>query len=177
MTIWISQVIRDWPLTPLQLARLSTLVQAGTINRNTAKGLIPRLRGTDHVTIDQPGWREARKIAGRGYAQVTAPVGELDDPAALCSAALYGSENVVRVLDSLVAALQSIRHDIQQGQRDTLTERMQRWIDSGFALATLPQHPESVPINVLVRVERRSELVLDYGAWLHTTRSMTSASG
>jgi aspartyl-tRNA(Asn)/glutamyl-tRNA(Gln) amidotransferase subunit B len=39
-------VIRDWPLTPHQLARLSTLVQAGTINRNTAKALIPRLRGT-----------------------------------------------------------------------------------------------------------------------------------
>jgi aspartyl-tRNA(Asn)/glutamyl-tRNA(Gln) amidotransferase subunit B len=39
-------VIHDWPLTPLQLARLATLVQAGTINRNTAKALIPRLRGT-----------------------------------------------------------------------------------------------------------------------------------
>ncbi len=39
-------VIRDWPLTATQLARLSLLVQAGTINRNTAKSLIPRLRGT-----------------------------------------------------------------------------------------------------------------------------------
>jgi aspartyl-tRNA(Asn)/glutamyl-tRNA(Gln) amidotransferase subunit B len=39
-------VIRDWPLTPHQLARLATLVQTGTINRNTAKSLIPRLRGT-----------------------------------------------------------------------------------------------------------------------------------
>jgi aspartyl-tRNA(Asn)/glutamyl-tRNA(Gln) amidotransferase subunit B len=40
-------VIRDWPLSAQQLARLATLVQAGTITRNTAKGLIPRLRGTD----------------------------------------------------------------------------------------------------------------------------------
>ena len=39
-------VIRDWPLTPHQVATLAKLVQAGTINRNTAKGLIPRLRGT-----------------------------------------------------------------------------------------------------------------------------------
>jgi aspartyl-tRNA(Asn)/glutamyl-tRNA(Gln) amidotransferase subunit B len=39
-------VIRDWPLAPVQLARLAALVQAGTINRNTAKALIPRLRGT-----------------------------------------------------------------------------------------------------------------------------------
>ena len=39
-------VIRDWPLSASQLAKLVRLVQEGTINRNTAKGLIPRLRGT-----------------------------------------------------------------------------------------------------------------------------------
>jgi aspartyl-tRNA(Asn)/glutamyl-tRNA(Gln) amidotransferase subunit B len=39
-------VIREWPLSPQQLATLSKLVQDGTVNRNTAKGLIPRLRGT-----------------------------------------------------------------------------------------------------------------------------------
>ena len=39
-------VIRDWPITPAQLAKLSALVQKGTINRNTAKALIPRLHGT-----------------------------------------------------------------------------------------------------------------------------------
>jgi aspartyl-tRNA(Asn)/glutamyl-tRNA(Gln) amidotransferase subunit B len=39
-------VIRDWPISAAQLAKLVRLVQAGTINRNTAKGLIPRLRGT-----------------------------------------------------------------------------------------------------------------------------------
>jgi aspartyl-tRNA(Asn)/glutamyl-tRNA(Gln) amidotransferase subunit B len=39
-------VIRDWPLSAVQVARLAALVQSGTINRNTAKGLIPKLRGT-----------------------------------------------------------------------------------------------------------------------------------
>jgi aspartyl-tRNA(Asn)/glutamyl-tRNA(Gln) amidotransferase subunit B len=39
-------VIREWPLTPVQLARLSRLVEQGTVNRNTAKKLIPRLLGT-----------------------------------------------------------------------------------------------------------------------------------
>jgi prephenate dehydrogenase len=93
-----------------------------------ATHILPQLMGAAllNVTIDQPGWREARKIAGRGYAEVTAPVGEMDDPAALCSAALYGRENVIRVIDSLVAALQSIRQDIQQEQRESLTERLER---------------------------------------------------
>ena len=39
-------VIRDWPISAAQLAKLVCLVHAGTINRNTAKGLLPRLRGT-----------------------------------------------------------------------------------------------------------------------------------
>jgi aspartyl-tRNA(Asn)/glutamyl-tRNA(Gln) amidotransferase subunit B len=56
-------VVRDWPLTPLQLARLAKLVDAGTINRNTAKALIPRLRGT--------GVDPERLVADEGLAQVS----------------------------------------------------------------------------------------------------------
>jgi aspartyl-tRNA(Asn)/glutamyl-tRNA(Gln) amidotransferase subunit B len=40
-------VIRDWPLTPVQLARLCQLVERGIVNRNTAKKLLPRLLGTN----------------------------------------------------------------------------------------------------------------------------------
>jgi aspartyl-tRNA(Asn)/glutamyl-tRNA(Gln) amidotransferase subunit B len=56
-------VIRDWPLTPTQLARLATLVEDGTVNRNTAKALIPRLRGT----AEDP----AALVAAEGLAQVS----------------------------------------------------------------------------------------------------------
>jgi len=56
-------VIRDWPLTATQLARLSLLVQAGTINRNTAKSLIPRLRGT--------GRDPEELVTAEGLAQVS----------------------------------------------------------------------------------------------------------
>src|SRR5262245_4018689 len=56
-------VIQDWPLTAAQLARLASLVQAGTINRNTAKSLIPRLRGT--------GRNPEELVAAEGLAQVS----------------------------------------------------------------------------------------------------------
>ncbi|HZP41593.1 MAG TPA: Asp-tRNA(Asn)/Glu-tRNA(Gln) amidotransferase subunit GatB [Candidatus Binatia bacterium] len=56
-------VIREWPLTPLQLARLAKLVDAGTINRNTAKGLLPRLRRT--------GQDPEALVAAEGLAQVS----------------------------------------------------------------------------------------------------------
>ncbi len=40
-------VIRTWPVSAAQLATLIRLVADGVINRNTAKSLLPRLRGTD----------------------------------------------------------------------------------------------------------------------------------
>jgi aspartyl-tRNA(Asn)/glutamyl-tRNA(Gln) amidotransferase subunit B len=56
-------VVREWPITPTQLAKLAVLVEKGTINRNTAKGLIPRLRGT--------GRDPEELVAAEGLAQVS----------------------------------------------------------------------------------------------------------
>jgi aspartyl-tRNA(Asn)/glutamyl-tRNA(Gln) amidotransferase subunit B len=56
-------VIRDWPLTPSQLATLARLVERGTINRNTAKGLLPRLLRT--------GADPEALVATEGLAQVS----------------------------------------------------------------------------------------------------------
>jgi aspartyl-tRNA(Asn)/glutamyl-tRNA(Gln) amidotransferase subunit B len=56
-------VIRDWPITPVQLAGLATLVVEGTINRNTAKGLLTELHGTQ---LDP-----AELVRSRGLAQVS----------------------------------------------------------------------------------------------------------
>ena len=56
-------VIRDWPVSATQLAKLVRLVAAGAINRNTAKGLLPRLRGTD----TDP----AQLVQAEGLAQVS----------------------------------------------------------------------------------------------------------
>jgi aspartyl-tRNA(Asn)/glutamyl-tRNA(Gln) amidotransferase subunit B len=56
-------VIRNWPITPAQLAGLTTLVVEGTINRNTAKGLLVELHGTQ---LDP-----AELVRSRGLAQVS----------------------------------------------------------------------------------------------------------
>jgi aspartyl-tRNA(Asn)/glutamyl-tRNA(Gln) amidotransferase subunit B len=40
-------VIRDWPIGAARLATLIRLVTDGVVNRNTAKALLPRLRGTE----------------------------------------------------------------------------------------------------------------------------------
>jgi aspartyl-tRNA(Asn)/glutamyl-tRNA(Gln) amidotransferase subunit B len=56
-------VIRDWPVSAGQLARLIGLVTAGQLNRNTAKALLPKLRGTDHDP--------AALVAAEGLGQVS----------------------------------------------------------------------------------------------------------
>jgi aspartyl-tRNA(Asn)/glutamyl-tRNA(Gln) amidotransferase subunit B len=56
-------VIPEWPITPSQLAGLAKLVEKGTINRNTAKGLIPKLRGTSRDPEEL--------VAAGGLAQVS----------------------------------------------------------------------------------------------------------
>jgi aspartyl-tRNA(Asn)/glutamyl-tRNA(Gln) amidotransferase subunit B len=56
-------VIPEWPITPSQLARLAKLVAEGTINRNTAKGLIPKLRGSARAPEEL--------VAAEGLAQVS----------------------------------------------------------------------------------------------------------
>ena len=79
-----------------------------------------------NVTVDQPGWREGRKVAGRAYAEATAPSAHLDQVQALTTSAMFDQESILRVLDSTIAALQNIRNDINLQNSDSLNERLSR---------------------------------------------------
>lgn len=79
-----------------------------------------------NVTVDQPGWREARKIAGRAYSEATSPMIQPTTPASLSSTALFNKDNAIRVIDSLTAALAAIRRDIQNQDEKSLLERLDR---------------------------------------------------
>ena len=77
-----------------------------------------------NITVDQPGWHEARKVAGRAFAEVTGPAAHLDDLEALVSAVELNRDNLVRKMDDAIAILQSIRDDIAQNNRDNLEQRL-----------------------------------------------------
>jgi prephenate dehydrogenase len=79
-----------------------------------------------NATIDQPGWHEARKIAGRAYASVTSPSIQFTDSQALASSAMLSRENVLRVLDGMIAALQALRADMSNEDHLTLQNRLER---------------------------------------------------
>lgn len=94
----------------------------------SATHILPQLMAAAllNATIDQPGWKEARKLAGRAYAEATSPVAQIGDAGALSSAAALNRENMLRLIDSSVAALHNLRGDIEAGDEAALTERLER---------------------------------------------------
>jgi prephenate dehydrogenase len=78
-----------------------------------------------NATIDQPGWPDARKVAGRAYATVTAGLAYHDEIDSLRMSALHNRESVVRALDVTLAALQALRNDIESGNDDGIAMRLE----------------------------------------------------
>lgn len=79
-----------------------------------------------NATVDQPGWLEARKVAGRAYAQVTNPSVQLGDPKTISSSSVLDRENMLRVVDDVIAVLQAMRDDIERYDTSALEARLER---------------------------------------------------
>lgn len=90
--------------------------------------LLPQLTSAALVlaATDQPGWREGRKIAGRAFAQVTTTAAALEGSKSLGQAALQNQENALRVLDNLIAVLQSMRQALADGDEAGLHAVLER---------------------------------------------------
>ncbi|MEP7136415.1 MAG: prephenate dehydrogenase/arogenate dehydrogenase family protein [Chloroflexota bacterium] len=74
------------------------------------------------ATVDQPGWAEARKVAARPYATVTAALAYHDEAKSLGEAALGNRENVLRMLDVYMLSLQKLRDGIDSGDNKSVIE-------------------------------------------------------
>ncbi len=90
--------------------------------------IVPQLMAAAllNATVNQPGWREARKIAGRSYAEVTCPITHPAGAEALHQSVMLNRENVLRKLDSVIAALQAIRNDVYNEDEVALEDRLKR---------------------------------------------------
>jgi prephenate dehydrogenase len=100
--------------------------------------LLPQLVAASllNATIDQPGWQDARKVAGRAYATVTAGLAYQDEIDSLRISALHNRESVVRALDITIAALRGLRDDIEKENDDGVAMRLEsalqgrkRWLE------------------------------------------------
>lgn len=78
-----------------------------------------------NAVVDQPGWREGRKLAGRPFAALTSALAYQDEIHSLGEAAIFNRENVARVLDGVIGSLQGMRNDIADGNREDVFERLE----------------------------------------------------
>jgi prephenate dehydrogenase len=89
--------------------------------------LLPELIATAliNAVMDQPGWDEGRKLAGRVFTLATSPILGLEGEKSVAQAAIANRENVVRVIDNLMAELAHLRTAIQNEDADELQKRVQ----------------------------------------------------
>ena len=77
------------------------------------------------ATLDQPGWAEARKLAGKSYAEVTAPILIPAEVKSLQATTMLNQVNIVRLLDELIASLQAMRAEIAEEDSVGLNRRLE----------------------------------------------------
>ncbi len=104
----------------------------------TSVHVLPQLAAAAllNATIGQPGWQEARKLAGRPFAGVTSGMAYHDDANSLREAVLANRTSTVHALDILIAALKGLRDDIEHGNEEGVSARLneagkdrEAWLD------------------------------------------------
>ncbi len=97
----------------------------------TSMHLLPQLVAAAllNATVDQPGWQEARKLAGRPYAVVTAGLAYQDEIDSLRMAVLQNNQNVVRLLDTFIASLRGLRDDIEKADDEGVAVRLEQALE------------------------------------------------
>jgi prephenate dehydrogenase len=90
--------------------------------------LLPQLASAGlHAAVSrQPGWAENRKLAGGPFARSSAVLLEGDTPEALGVAASSGRSDMLRLLDALIAELQTIRGQLAGPDLDGLVAGIRR---------------------------------------------------
>lgn len=83
-------------------------------------GDLPALVATAllRATVDSPGWKDMRKVAGYEFAALTEPA--VHDAAALQERAAANRDNLLRRLDMLVEELRQVRQWLAEGDHETL---------------------------------------------------------
>ncbi len=90
--------------------------------------LTPQLLGAallDSV-VDQAGWLDAQRMAGRAFASTTGSFVHLGEPDAIASIAINNTEATLRTLDDIIKSLQGFQALIVTGDEDAFSEHLQQ---------------------------------------------------
>jgi prephenate dehydrogenase len=81
------------------------------------------------ATMDAPGWREGRKLAGPAYAKGTLPILSVSEREELGQSMILNQKNVVRLIDDLMQSLGEVRSTISEGDSEGLQKRIEAAIN------------------------------------------------
>jgi len=104
----------------------------------TMTHVLPRLMAAALIKVSQetPGWREARKIAGKAYSQVSNPFGQDETAGALAAEIINNPENAKRVINDLIRVLVEYRDLAETAGQGELEESLMKlqqgrdlWLD------------------------------------------------
>jgi prephenate dehydrogenase len=96
------------------------------------------------VTMDKPGWEEAKELAGPSYTMPVAAAFDRDQADGLRESALANRDNLVRVLDGYLASLQALRDNIHNEERKDLDDKIRAAQDNAFEWL-VERHLEKYP--------------------------------
>ena len=74
------------------------------------------------TSLDAPGWREARKVAGKPYYQLVNPFGQDELPGALASSLINNQENAARLINDMIQSLIEIRDLVDTADQAEMVE-------------------------------------------------------
>ncbi len=78
-----------------------------------------------NAVVDQPGWSDARKLAGRPFSALATALAYQDEVKSLAEATALNRENTARALDLVIGSLQGLRNDVMEGNRENVSERLE----------------------------------------------------
>lgn len=79
-----------------------------------------------NVSVGQPGWREARKLAGQGFARAAEPLAVAPQARLHGQAAVVNRDNTLRLIDALIEELQTLRTAVSSGDPELVHQRVSR---------------------------------------------------
>src|SRR4030065_1200216 len=79
-----------------------------------------------NATVNQPGWHEARKLAGRPYAAATSAASQFGEASSLSSQAISTHEHLVRLMDALIENLYVLRQQLSSQDAEKLLQELSR---------------------------------------------------
>lgn len=98
----------------------------------TATEILPKLISSAyiHAVMDQPGWKEGRKLTNNAFYSVTRLISHLNEREDFGKSAELNKENTIRTINNMIISLKTIRDLIQEENSSAIQKWYQESLDN-----------------------------------------------